>query len=65
MTRWDDRPDPSDAPESVSETLAILADPVAIEQIRQNEQAIGAGELGASLADLRAQLEHRRRDAAR
>jgi antitoxin YefM len=49
--------------ESLEETLAILSDPVAMEQVRGSEHAITAGELGASLADLQAQLERRRRDA--
>jgi antitoxin YefM len=49
--------------ESLEETLAILSDAGAMEQIRNSEQALAAGESGASLSDLQAQLEHRRRDA--
>lgn len=49
--------------ESLEETLAILSDPLAMEQIRESEQAIAAGDPGTSLADLRAQLERRQRDA--
>jgi antitoxin YefM len=49
--------------ESLEETLAILSDPVVMEQIRESEQAIGDDEPGASLADLQAQLERRRRNA--
>lgn len=50
--------------ESLEETLAILSDPVAMGQIRESEQALAAGDAGTSLADLQAQLERRRRDAA-
>ncbi len=50
--------------ESLEETLAILSDPLAMDQIRQSEQAIAEGEPGASLADLQAQLKRRRRDPA-
>jgi len=49
--------------ESLEETLTTLSDPVAMEQVRESEQAIAAGEQGASLADLQAQLERRWRDA--
>lgn len=57
------RPDSSDDLDSIEETLAILYDPLAMEQVRESEQAIVAGEPGASLADVRARLERRQRDA--
>jgi hypothetical protein len=50
--------------DSLEETLAILSDPVAMEQIRESERSLAAGELTTSLVDLRAQLEHRRRGVA-
>lgn len=50
--------------ESLEETLAVLSDPVAMEQIRESEKSLAAGEPLTSLADLQAQLERRRRDAA-
>jgi hypothetical protein len=53
------RPDSFDNVDSIEETLAILSDPLAMEQIRESERAIAAGELGASLADVRAGLERR------
>jgi antitoxin YefM len=49
--------------ESLEETLAILSDPVAMEQIRESEKSLAAGDAGTSLADLQAQVERRRRDA--
>lgn len=49
--------------QSLEETLAILSDPAAMDQIRESEQALAAGEPGTSLAELQAQLEIRRRDA--
>jgi antitoxin YefM len=49
--------------ESLEETLAILSDPVAMEQVHESEQAIAAGERGASLSELQTQLERRGRDA--
>lgn len=49
--------------ESLEETLAILSDPVAMEQIRESETLLAAGEGGIPLAELQAQLEARRRDA--
>lgn len=54
------RPDSSDDLESIEETLAILSDPLAMEQVRESERAIAAGELGSSLADLQAQIDDRR-----
>ncbi|MFL5818264.1 MAG: type II toxin-antitoxin system Phd/YefM family antitoxin [Conexibacter sp.] len=48
--------------ESLEETLAILSDPSATDQIRESEQALAAGEAGTSLAELQVQLD-RRRDA--
>ena len=50
--------------ESLEETLAILSDQAAMDQIRESEQAIADGEPGASLADLQAQLAGRRDAAA-
>jgi hypothetical protein len=50
--------------DSLEETRAILSDPVAMEQIRESERSLGAGEPTTSLVDLRVQLEHRRRGAA-
>jgi antitoxin YefM len=50
--------------ESLEETLAILSDPVAMEQVRESEQALAAGESGSSLADLQAQLARRRNATA-
>lgn len=52
----------SDDIESIEETFAILSDPVAMEQIRESERALTAGEVGTSLTDLHAQLAHRRRN---
>jgi antitoxin YefM len=49
--------------ESLEETLAILSDPVTMEQIRESEKSLAAGEPTTSLAEIRAQLERRRRDA--
>jgi prevent-host-death family protein len=49
--------------ESLEETLAILSDPVAMEQIRESEKSLVAGEPTTSLAEIQAQLEARRRDA--
>jgi antitoxin YefM len=50
--------------ESLEETLAILSDPVAMEQIRESERLLAAGEPTSSLAEIQAQLETRRRDAS-
>jgi antitoxin YefM len=50
--------------ESLEETLAILSDPVAMEQIRESERSLAAGEPTTSLAEIQAQLEARRHDAA-
>ena len=58
------RSDPSDDLDSIEETLAILSDPLAMEQIRESERSLAAGEPTTSLVDLRAQLEHQRRGAA-
>jgi hypothetical protein len=57
------RPDSFDNVNSIEETLAILSDPLAMEQIRESEGAGAAGELGVSLADVGAGLDRRRRDA--
>lgn len=51
--------------ESLEETLAILSDPVAMEQIRESENSLAAGEPTTSLAEIQAQLQARRRDAAK
>jgi hypothetical protein len=57
------RPDSSEDVDSIEETLAILSDPLAMEQVRESERAITAGELGASLAEVQARLERRQRNA--
>lgn len=49
--------------EGLEETLAILSDPVALEQIRESEKSLAAGEPTTSLAENQVQLEARRRDA--
>jgi PHD/YefM family antitoxin component YafN of YafNO toxin-antitoxin module len=43
--------------EGLEETLAILSDRVAMEQIRESERSLAAGEPTASLAEIQAQLE--------
>ncbi len=50
--------------ESLEETLAILSDPALIAQIRESRHAADEGEPGATIADLRADLERRRKAAA-
>jgi len=50
--------------DSLEETLAILSDPVAMEQVRESEKSLAAGEPTTSLAELQAKLEARRREAA-
>jgi len=50
--------------EGLEETLANLSDRVAMEQIRESERSLAAGEPTTSLAQIQAQLEARRRDAA-
>lgn len=50
--------------ESLEETLAILSDPVAMEQIRESERSLAAAEPTTSLADIQAQLAARQRDAS-
>jgi hypothetical protein len=57
------RPESSEDLDGIEETLAILSDPLAMEQVRESERAIAAGEPRASLADVQARLERRRRDA--
>lgn len=42
--------------ESLEETLAILSDPAAMEQIRESERSLAADEPTISLADLQAQF---------
>jgi len=55
------RPDVPEDLHSIQETLAILSDPVAMEQIHESEQATVSGEPSASLAEVQEQLERRRR----
>jgi antitoxin YefM len=50
--------------ESLEETLAILSDPLLMAQIHESQQAADGGERGAAIADLRADLERRRKAAA-
>lgn len=50
--------------ESLEETLAILSDPTLMAQIRDSRQAADDDEPGATIADLRADLERRRKAAA-
>lgn len=57
------RPDSLDNVDSIEETLVILSDPLAMEQIRESEKSLAAGEPTSSLAELQAQLEVRRCDA--
>ncbi len=46
--------------ESLEETLAVMSDPAVMAQIRESELAVGAGEPGAGLDELRAGLQQRR-----
>jgi antitoxin YefM len=46
--------------ESLEETLAVMSDRSLMAQIRESERAIQRGEPGASLDELRADLERRR-----
>lgn len=46
--------------ESLEETLAVLSDRRLMEQIREGEAEWERGEQGASLSDLRAQMDARR-----
>ncbi len=48
--------------ESLEETLAVLSDPVLMEQIRESKAEFEDGEQGVTLEELEAQLK-RRRDA--
>ena len=50
--------------ESLEKTLAVLSDPTLMEQINESRHATDDGELGATIADLRADLERRRKAAA-
>lgn len=50
--------------ESLEETLEILSDPTVMAQIRESQQAIDDGKPGATIAELRADLERRRNAAA-
>ena len=45
--------------ESLEETLAVLSDPQLMRQIRESEAELERGEEGATLADLRAELDRR------
>jgi antitoxin YefM len=49
--------------ESLEETLAILSDPKLMAQINEGRRDDDDGELGATIADLRADLERRRKVA--
>lgn len=46
--------------ESLEETLAIMSDPALMAQIGESSQAVADGELGTTLAELRAEHERRR-----
>ncbi len=50
--------------ESLEETLAVMSDPALVQEVRESEQAMRDGEPGYALADLRAELERRRKAAA-
>jgi len=50
--------------ESLEETLAIMTDRSLANQIRASEKAIAAGEGGAEMDELRADLERRRNAAS-
>lgn len=50
--------------ESLEETLAIMSDPKLMAEIHDSEQSIADGEPGSSLAELRADLETRRKAPA-
>lgn len=50
--------------ESLEETLETLSDPTVMAQIRESQQAIDDGKSGATIAELRADLERRRNAAA-
>lgn len=45
--------------ESLEETLAVLSDPQLMQQIHQSEAEVERGEAGATVDDLRADLEGR------
>jgi antitoxin YefM len=46
--------------ESLEETLAVMSDRSVAAQIRESQNALAAGESGASLDELRTNLEQRR-----
>jgi antitoxin YefM len=48
--------------ESLEETLAVMSDRSVAKQIRESEKQVDAGESGASLDDLRADLARRHAD---
>jgi antitoxin YefM len=50
--------------ESLEETLSILSEPSLVNQIRESEQALAAGEQGTTVAELRADLQDRGNAAA-
>ncbi len=50
--------------EELEETLAILSDSALMEQFRESERALVAGERGVDLAELQDVLRHRRDAAA-
>jgi hypothetical protein len=58
------QPHSSDDLESLEETLVVLSDALAMDQVQASERAVAAGEPSTSLAELRRQLERRRGDGA-
>lgn len=48
--------------ESLEETLAVMSDRSITAQLRESRKALGAGETGVELEELRAGLEARRRE---
>ncbi|HTA96024.1 MAG TPA: type II toxin-antitoxin system Phd/YefM family antitoxin [Solirubrobacteraceae bacterium] len=50
--------------ESLEETLAIMSDPALMAQIDESGQALAAGDLGTTFAELRAEHESRGNTAA-
>jgi antitoxin YefM len=50
--------------ESLEETLQIMSDPVLMAEIQEGDQALADGDPGTTLAELRAQLDRRRKSAA-
>ncbi len=50
--------------EGLEETLTIMSDPALMAQIREGERALAEGDVGATLAELRAEVGERRNAAA-